>query len=197
MTSPCRVWTHSSELVSLSSFWACFLHRIFHHIRPGLLERAEPGGGSVDTGDPGAWTMNSSCLPRSGSPPSQWEDPSSMSLQICSGTSTPKVKTLVLKDSIGVLCGLLLCGAQEIQTRRHGLKVQSLKTEDVSVEKAMYNLYIPNVYRKHPNRDVHRCVVWESKSCLSQRVGLFVGFLSVLIFIIKFLPPEVESRVVG
>lgn len=51
----------------------------------------------------------------------------------------------------------------------------------------MYNLYIPNVYRKHPNRDVHRCVVWESKSCLSQRVGLFVGFLSVLIFIIKFL----------
>ena len=55
----------------------------------------------------------------------------------------------------------------------------------------------PNVYRKHPNRDVHRCVVFESKSCLSQRAGLFAGFLSVLTFIIKFLPPEVEGRVVG
>lgn len=64
-----------SELVSLSSFRACFLHHLFHRVRPGLLEPAGPGGGSADTGDPGAWTMGSSCLPRPGRPPSQMGGP--------------------------------------------------------------------------------------------------------------------------
>lgn len=125
-----------------------------------------------------------------------------MSLQIWSGTSTRKVKTLVLEDGTAlttcVRCSLWAArvwSARDTNEKRWTEK--SLQTEDVSVGKAIYNLYIPNAYRKHPNRDVHSCVVWESKSCLSQGVGLFVGFPSVLIFIVKFLPLEVESRVAG
>lgn len=82
------------------------------------------------------------------------------------------------KHQLGVLCGLLACEVQEIPRTRHGLKVQSLKTEDVSVEEELY-------------KNDHKCicgvltemfiVVWswsQRQLCLSWRVDLlFVGFL--------------------
>ena len=76
----------------------------------------------------------------------KWEGLSSMSLQICLGTSTWKVKTLVLEDGTAfttwVRCSLRAArvwGARDTNEKTWTL---GSKTEDVSVAKATYNLHI-------------------------------------------------------
>ena len=68
---------------------------------------------------------------------------SSVSLQICSGSSTRKARKLILEDYkafmqskylLAVLCGLIVCEMQ----RRHGLKVSSVTATGVNVEKELY-----------------------------------------------------------
>ena len=54
-------------------------------------------------------------------------EPNGRTLHLCPYRSAqaplPQKSRHYLEEGIGVLCGLLVCGVQEIQTRRHGLKV--------------------------------------------------------------------------
>ena len=181
MTSPCGcgliIWVSFLKLLPCFFF---FFHRIFHCDRPGLLEAAGPGGGSANTGDPGVRTMSSSCLPRPGRPPSQMGGPLILSLQICSGTSTRKVKTLVLEDGTAFttwvrrsLRAARVWGARDTNEKTWTLES---KTEEVSVAKATYNLHMQTCIVSILTETF--TVVWSS----SQRAAYPRGLASMRVF---------------